>query len=131
MEVVEANSELLSNRQVLELLQNYPSKNQTNLATILYESTSYLKLSPAKSYTLTNLSEFLNAVKEHNISLTKLEKIQIANHKPQNENELQLFIEDEKHDQARRDTLLQLIKTHLDKPIIEKHHEPSKKRTKH
>lgn len=119
MEVVDACSTLLSNQEVLELLKNNLSKKHTNLATILYETTSYLESSPPNTpQSLSNLAQFLDAVKERRHDLTKFEKIQIANLKPQNETELHLIVDniEERFNEEQRNDLLVLIQDTLNRP---------------
>lgn len=113
MEVVESCSALLSNREVLELLRSNITKKPTNLATILYETTSYLESSPAASTSIASLTEFLDQVKEHKFDLTKVEKIQLANLKPQNETELHLIVDniEERFTEQQRVDLLQLVQS--------------------
>lgn len=121
MEVVEACSSLLSNREVLDLLTNkIISKKQTNLATILYETISYLESSPAANCSLTNMATFLELIKERKYNLSKMEKIQIVNLQPQNETELHLIVDniEEKLTDQQRNDLLELIQTTLNKPHI-------------
>lgn len=131
MEVLEANSASLSNREVLELLRCNSGKKHTNLATILYETTSYLESSPAASYTIPDVAEFLRKVKESNYKLTKMEKIQLVNLKPQNETELHLIIDniEEKLTEDQRNDLLLVIEQTLSRvPELE---ECSRKKLKH
>lgn len=118
MEVVDAQSEVLCNREVLELLRNNVSKKHTNLATILYETTSYLESSPISNASLLDLSEFLDAIGERKYNLSKAEKIQIVNLIPQNEIELHLIVDnmEEKFTEKERNDLLQLIQSSLNKP---------------
>lgn len=129
MEIVEDCSELLTNRQVLEMIKNYSSKKQTNLATILYETTSYLESSPAVTSSLADISEFLNAVKECKYNLTKMEKLQLVNLKPKNETELLIIIDDidAKLDEQQRSNLLELIERHLEKPVTEQKQHTTKR----
>ena len=133
MEVVESCSEVLSNRQVLDILKNYNSKKQINLATILYETTSYLESSPAATSSMADLADFLEIIKEKQYDLTKMEKVQLVNLKPQNETELHLIIDniEEKLTEEQRTELLELIKIHLDKPASDDiGNEPSSKKLK-
>lgn len=111
MEVVDACSTLLSNKEVLDLLKSNASKKQTNLATIIYETTSYLESSPAATSSTSDLVEFLDAIKERKYDLSKMEKIQIANLKPENETELHLIIDniEERFTEEQRADLLQII----------------------
>lgn len=115
MEVIDECSSIISNREVLDLLQSTSGNKHTNLATILYETTSYLESSPASGFSMSNLAEFLDVIKERKYSLTKLEKIQIANLKPQNETELHLIIDniEEKLTEEQRNDLLMLIQSYL------------------
>lgn len=115
MEVVDACSSIVSNKEVLDLLKATSGKKHTNLATILYETTSYLESSPVSTYSIESLSTFLNLLKERNYSLTKLEKIQLVNLKPQNETELHLIIDniEEKLNDEQRNELLTLIQSTL------------------
>ena len=129
MEIVETCSEVLPNRQVLDMLKNYSSRNQTNLATILYETTSYLESSPAATSSLSDLSEFLDIIKERGWDLTKMEKVQLVNLKPKNEAELLIIIDniDEKLDENQRADLIDLIQTHLEKCVVEQQPHPTKR----
>lgn len=132
MEVIESCTEPLCNRQVLDLLRNYKSKKQTNLATILYETTSYLESSPAATSSLKNIAAFLDILNEKKYPLTKMEKIQLVNMKPQNETELHLMIDniEEKLTEEQRNELLGLIKMNLDQPSTEVDCDPEFKRMK-
>lgn len=132
MEVVETSTEMLCNRQVLDFLKNYTSKKQTNLATILYETSSYLESSPIASSSLTNVSEFLDIVRERKYDLTKMEKIQIINLKPENDVELQLIIDniDDKMNEQQRIDLLALIQSTLFKPSTESDGKQKEKKLK-
>lgn len=119
MEIVDPCSAILSDREVLDILKAYNGGKQkhTNLATILYETTSYLDSGPSSTYTLPDLSEFLDELNERKYNLTKKEKIQIVNLKPQNETELHLIIdniEDKLTDEQKAD-LLQLVANLSDK----------------
>lgn len=132
MEVLESCSEILSNRQVLNLLKNYTSKKQTNLATILYETTSYLESSPTESTSIANIATFLDIIKERGYELTKIEKIQLVNLKPQNLVELQLIVANLRkrfNDQQIGD-ILELIKSTLSSPVPARKNEQARKKVK-
>lgn len=130
MEVVEARSDLLSNREVLELLKNYTSKKQTNLATILYETTSYLESSPAATTSLSKISEFLSAIEERKYNLSAMEKIQLVNLRPENETELHLIVDniEEKFSEQEREHLLRLVQSMIEQSANRVDH--SKKKVK-
>lgn len=115
MEIVGDCSESLCNRQVLDILKNYTSKKQTNLATILYEITSYLESSLSASSSMVNIAAFLDILKEKHYDLTKMEKIQLVNLKPQNETELHLIIDniEDKLTEEQRGEILELIRVKL------------------
>lgn len=83
MEVID--STLISNREVLDFLET--TKKHPSIATIVYETTSYLKTPASRE----NIQQFLNAIK--NFGLTQLEKIQIANLQPKSENDLRLMVD--------------------------------------
>lgn len=122
MEVVEACSTLLSNREVLELLKKNSSKKHTNMATILYETSSYLESTPVINYSIQELGEFLDLLKEKNYELTRIEKIQLANLAPQNETELHLIVDniEERFTEEQRADLLKIINIHLIEPSGDK-----------
>lgn len=120
MEYIKGCTEPMSNRQVLDLLKGYSSKKQTNLATILYETTSYLESSPAANSSTKNIATFLDTLKEKEYDLTKMEKIQLVNLHPSNETELHLMIDniEEKLTDEQRGELLELIRLHLNQPTV-------------
>lgn len=99
------------------------------MATILYETTSYLESSPAATSSLSDLSEFLDIIKERGWDLTKMEKVQLVNLKPKNEAELLIIIDniDEKLDENQRADLIDLIQTHLEKCVVEQQPHPTKR----
>lgn len=115
MEIVDACSDLLSNREVLELLRSNISNKQTNLATILYETTSYLESSPISLSSPSSINMFLGSLKESGYNLNKMEQVQILNSMPQNETELSLIIDniEERFSEEQRSHLLNLIQSTL------------------
>lgn len=101
MEVVGAST-LLFNQEVLEILRRKRHTNCTPMATVIYETTSYLESCPLSN---------LDAVKETQHNLSKFEQIQIANLKPQNEIELHLIvdnIEERFTEEQRKDLLISI-----------------------
>lgn len=115
MEVIDACSSVLSNKEVSDFLKANTGKKHTNLATILYETSSYLDSSPTSSYSFDSLTKFWSVIKERNYKLTKLEKVQIANLKPQNLTELHLIVDniEEKLSDEQQNDLITLIQTML------------------
>ena len=103
MEVVDKKEVLMSNYEVLQLLkevsfntrkkQKERKQGKSNLPTIVYETTKYLKESPSSCITDdATFRELLIQLKPFN--LTKSEKLDIVNHMPNSLVELQLLIED-------------------------------------
>ncbi|KAF6356765.1 CGRP receptor component [Rhinolophus ferrumequinum] len=100
MEVKDANSALLSNYEVFQLLtdlkeqrkesgKNKHSSGQQNLNTITYETLKYISKTPCRHQTPEIVREFLTAMKSH--KLTKAEKLQLLNHRPMTAVEIQLL----------------------------------------
>ncbi|KAM9583333.1 DNA-directed RNA polymerase III subunit RPC9 isoform 2-T2 [Trichechus inunguis] len=99
MEVKDANSALLSNYEVFQLLtdlkeqrkesgKNKHSSGQQNLNTITYETLKYISKTPCRHQSPEIVREFLTAMKSH--KLTKAEKLQLLNHRPMTAVEIQL-----------------------------------------
>lgn len=125
MEIIDECSALLSNREVLEILQETLEaksgnrfKDQTNLATILYETISYLDSTPASSQTKTGISELLKIFKDNKYDLTTLEKIQIVNHRPSSLVDLHAIIEvsEERFSQEQMCHMVECIQSKLHNP---------------
>ncbi|XP_059549370.1 DNA-directed RNA polymerase III subunit RPC9 isoform X2 [Myotis daubentonii] len=100
MEVKDANSALLSNYEVFQLLtdlkeqrkesgKNKHSTGQQNLNTITYETLKYISKTPCSHQSPEIVREFLTAMKSH--KLTKAEKLQLLNHRPMTAVEIQLI----------------------------------------
>lgn len=119
MEITNSNSALLSNIEVLKILKENQEnkarmKSNKNLATITYETIKYLQDSPACQVKPNQMIRFLNEIKDK-FRLTKFEKLQIINHRPQTVVELQLLIEEneERFSEDAMQRLLDLVKQHL------------------
>lgn len=119
MEITNSNSALLSNIEVLKILKENQEnkarmKSNKNLATITYETIKYLQDSPACQIKPNQMVRFLNEIKDK-FRLTKFEKLQIINHRPQTIVELQLLIEEneERFSEDAMQQLLDLVKQHL------------------
>lgn len=112
MEVVEACSAHLTNIETLEMLKKNAGYKYKDLATILYETTSYLESSPASKSTKEKLAKFKHAIHERNLNLKPLEVIQLANLQPENITELHLMIDniEDKLDDNQREQILNLVK---------------------
>ncbi|XP_058066542.1 DNA-directed RNA polymerase III subunit RPC9 [Anopheles bellator] len=96
MEIVNPNAAILTNYEVMAALKNMKS-NKTkyglrNLATITYETVQYLEDTACKEQTQVGIVEFLQAMKQFN--LTKNECLMMVNDPPSSPLHIQLMIED-------------------------------------
>jgi DNA-directed RNA polymerase subunit F len=99
MEVINANEKLLCNSEVLHFLRELKEndkklmKLQKNLATVAYETTKYLEdVRVPTTQQPDQVRQLLLALKS--FRLTKSEKLQIVNQRPETVLELQLLIEE-------------------------------------
>ncbi|GBN12495.1 DNA-directed RNA polymerase III subunit RPC9 [Araneus ventricosus] len=112
MEVIKDNAALLSNTEVLALLENLKSdlkgpkysvrltegqlsdkeKALQRLNTVVYETVKYLEEMPCATQTPESVRNFLTAIQPY--SLTKAEKLQLLNMRPTSLVEIQLLIEE-------------------------------------
>ncbi|XP_054907288.1 DNA-directed RNA polymerase III subunit RPC9 isoform X1 [Poeciliopsis prolifica] len=99
MEVKNANAAMLCNYEVFKLLTDLKeqrrdagkskhSVGQQNLNTIMYETLKYLSKTPCSRQSPEIVKEFLGTMMHH--KLTKAEKLQLLNHRPQTAVEIQL-----------------------------------------
>ncbi|XP_015191218.1 PREDICTED: DNA-directed RNA polymerase III subunit RPC9 isoform X1 [Polistes dominula] len=128
MEVLNSCSALLSNYEVLDMLQSMKSNKkqkmtQNQLATITYQTIRYLEDTPCKKQTPEKIRKYLEAMKSFN--LTKSEKLTLLNICPKTALEIQLIIEDseERLSNEEVESLLEIIQNCFEEPLEEQEEE--------
>ncbi|KAK9536468.1 hypothetical protein VZT92_006244 [Zoarces viviparus] len=118
MEVKNANAAMLSNYEVFKLLTDLKEQRkdsgkskQQNLNTITFETLKYLSKTPCSRQTPGIVKEFLTTMMPH--KLTKAEKLQLLNHRPQTAVEIQLMVE-ESEERLSEEQIEELIHTVAD-----------------
>jgi DNA-directed RNA polymerase III subunit RPC9 len=98
-------------------------KDQKNLATVTYEAIKYLEELKCIHQKDDQIHNFLTIIKEKQLRLTKAEKLQIINTRPNNLIELQLLIEEneERFSEDALNLILDIVKTTL--PINDSHND--------
>lgn len=122
MEVVKESESKLANCEVYTLLKDIqegknghskPNRNQRNLSTVVYSAVRYLDKSAASEQKEEHLSSFLPKLEA--FKLTKAEKLQLLNQRPETAVELLLMIEEceDRLNDSQIDELLAIIKSTL------------------
>ena len=132
MEVIDVTSSLPCNAEVLQFLKenrarlagkSSKDKGQAKAATVVLETLNYLEKTPAgklcNKLETKKISDFLIGLEK--FKLTSSEQLQIINHCPQSQVEIQLLVEEseERLSEADVDEILDLINVHL----LEDHNE--------
>ncbi|XP_075557875.1 RNA polymerase III subunit I [Dermacentor variabilis] len=139
MKIIKENSAFLSNFEVLKLLKDLQSDKKAsvsgagkaaartvpNLATVSYETITYLEETACVRQTDQHIEDFLRQITALPFKLTKIEKLQLINHRPTSPVEIQLLIEESEERLSEEDvaTILELVERTL--PPI-KDEEPEK-----
>lgn len=117
MEIIEGKEKMLSNYEVLKMLKDVKentkkskSHSNKNLATITYETITYLEgLKHYNDLEDVNVINYLEEIKKFN--LTKLEKLQILNQRPISMVDLQALIEEneERFSEEAMEMILEIV----------------------
>lgn len=127
MKIVKENAAFLSNFEVLTLLKGLQSDKKTsggkaaaartvpNLATVSYETITYLEGTACVRQTAEHIEDFLRQISALPFKLSKVEKLQLINHRPTSPVEIQLLIEESEERLSDEDiiTLLDLVERTL------------------
>lgn len=111
---------LLCNYEVLRLLNELkdqssgPTQANSQLATILYETSHYLQDSVANTQDASYVQGIMEALRDFPVKLTLQEKLMIVNNPPSSSLELSLVVRDadERLTDEQTDELLALISQH-------------------
>uniref|UniRef100_A0A1E1XR46 DNA-directed RNA polymerase III subunit RPC9 n=1 Tax=Amblyomma sculptum TaxID=1581419 RepID=A0A1E1XR46_AMBSC len=130
MKIIKESSAFLSNYEVLKLLKELQSDKKSsgsgkartvpNLATVSYETITYLEQTACARQTDEHIEDFLQQISALPFKLTKIEKLQLINHRPTTAVEIQLLIEESEERLSEDDvqTILDLVERTLP-PAVE------------
>jgi DNA-directed RNA polymerase subunit F len=117
MEVINPRCTLLTNCEVLTILQEAKSSKSKSLRkhnTVLYEAIKYLKDTPAASQTESSIKELMIDLQKL-FKLTSAEVLQIVNLRPKSNTELAMIIEEceDRYTEQQLQEISTLILLHL------------------
>uniref|UniRef100_G3MKV8 DNA-directed RNA polymerase III subunit RPC9 n=2 Tax=Amblyomma TaxID=6942 RepID=G3MKV8_AMBMU len=133
MKIIKESTAFLSNYEVLKLLKELQSDKKSsggggskaartvpNLATVSYETITYLEQTACARQTDERIEDFLQQISALPFKLTKIEKLQLINHRPTTAVEIQLLIEESEERLSEDDvqTILDLVERTLP-PAVE------------
>ncbi|KIH45728.1 RNA polymerase III subunit C17 [Ancylostoma duodenale] len=120
MEVLNGQVTLLTNFEVLNLVnevkkqEDKKAKNDRSkhLSTVLYETTKYLKSTPAQEQSVESIEKLIRAVAPY--KLTAAETMQLINLRPTTAAEIQLIVEESEERIKTEEKLEALVSTVVD-----------------
>ncbi len=111
------NQKVDLNNQQLDLTDQQKTTVDKHLPTVIYESLRFLEKTPCANQTPETIENFLKKLEtlQDEFKLTKVEKLQLINHRPSSAVELQVLIEDseERFDLDQMDRLLEFVLENL------------------
>ncbi|XP_076809939.1 DNA-directed RNA polymerase III subunit RPC9-like [Clavelina lepadiformis] len=126
MEITKSTSAMLSNYEVLKVLNDYAAeqkenkRNDQNLSTITYETLKYLNETPAGLQNEEIIPEVVKALSS--FGLTKAEKLQLINLRPTTAVEISLIVE-ESEERISENQIEEILRIISQLPALEEEEE--------